>query len=69
MTTEREMKLYIVQYWNDDDSRPMGVFSTQEKADEFVAEMDSIVKHGMIDVEEIELDVPFCSPNEYGPNE
>jgi hypothetical protein len=47
----------------------MGVFSTQEKADEFVAEMDSIVKHGMIDVEEIELDVPFCSPNEYGPNE
>ena len=63
------MKLYIVHYWNYDDSRSMGVFSTKEKADNFVADIDSILRYGMIEVEEIELDVPFCPPREYVPSE
>lgn len=58
------MKLYIVQYWNYDDSRPLGVFSTQEKADQYIAEIESSMPYGDLDVEEIELDVPFNGPNE-----
>jgi len=63
------MKLYIVQYWNDDDSRPMGVFSTREKADEYVTEVDSLFRFGYFNVDEIELDVPFNLPSDYRPNE
>jgi hypothetical protein len=47
----------------------MGVFSTREKADEYVTEVDSLFRFGYFNVDEIELDVPFNLPSDYRPNE
>ena len=50
------MTVYLVMHWNYEDSWPMAIYSSKERAEQYIAEQSPHYRHGSLEIDEFVID-------------